>query len=328
MEELPSRLTAAIEKRKDHIDPTHQGGIRLFNGFYESSQDVTVDLYGNTAVITNQTRPPVPLPPMEDILLDSLPWLNCVLLKTRHATAPCDRRGVILRGSNPADLIIENGVSYALDLTLNQDASFYLDTRNLRAWLKAHTAGWQVLNAFAYTGSLGAAALAGGAQRVVQLDRSRQFLNIARRTYALNHFPIRRDDFLCRDFFPAVGAMRRNGAQFDCVLLDAPFFSETSGGRVDLENRSDRLINKLRPLVRDGGRLIAINNALFLSGADYMHQLEALGADGYLELEEIIPVPEDITGYPESIVRQPPMDPSPFNHPTKIAVLKVSRKTG
>lgn len=326
MKELPSRLIAAIEKRKDRIDPAHQGAIRLFNGFYESSQDVTVDLYGSTAVITNHTRPHDPLPPLEDTLLDALPWLECVLLKTRHAAEPGDRRGAILRGSSPADLIIENGVSYALDLTLNQDASFYLDTRGLRAWLKAHAAGWKVLNAFAYTGSLGAAALAGNAQRVIQLDHSRPFLEMARRTYALNHFPIRREDFLCRDFFPAVGAMRREGAAFDCVILDAPFFSETSGGRVDLANQPERLINKLRPLVRDGGWLIAINNALFLSGVDYIQQLEALGADGYLKLEEIIPIPEDITGYPETILRRPPMDPAPFNHPTKIAALKISRK--
>lgn len=328
MEKLPSRLIAAIEKRKDRIDPTHQGAIRLFNGFYESSHDVTVDLYGNTAVITNHARPPDPLPPLEDPLLDALLWLECVLLKTRHAAEPGDRRGAIVHGSSPADLIIENGVSYALELTLNQDASFYIDTRNLRAWLKEHASGWQVLNAFAYTGSLGAAALAGNAKRVVQLDRNRQFLDLARRTYAVNHFPIHREDFLCRDFFPAVGAMRREGAQFDCVLLDAPFFSETPGGRVDLENQPERLINKLRPLVRDGGRLIAINNALFLSGADYINQLEELGADGYLELEEIIPVPEDITGYPETILRRPPVDPAPFNHPTKIAVLKISRKIG
>ncbi len=120
--------------------------------------------------------------------------------------------------------------------------------------------------------------------------------------------------------------MRREGSQFDCVILDAPFFSMTAGGQGDLENQPDRLINKLRPLVRDGGWLISINNSLFLSGADYIHQMEELGADGYVKLEEIIPVPEDITGYPQTIIRQPPADPAPFNHPTKIAVLKVRRK--
>jgi 23S rRNA (cytosine1962-C5)-methyltransferase len=326
MEDLSASIKKAIEQRKSHIDPNHRATLRLFNGFYESNLDVTVDFFGATALITNHTQPPVPQSTIQDFLIDALPWLQCILLKTRHSPNPVEKNGLILFGSKPNTSILEGSVTYALDLTLHQDASFYLDTRNLRAWLKEHATGWQVLNAFAYTGSLGAAALAGRAQRVIQLDRSRQFLEIARRTYALNHFPIRREDFLCRDFFPAVGALRREGAVFDCVILDAPYFSTTPGGRVDLENQPMRLINKVRPLVRDGSWLIAINNSLFLSGADYVHQLEEMGADGYLKLEEIIPVPEDITGYPETIVRQSPVDPAPFNHPTKIAVLKVRRK--
>jgi 23S rRNA (cytosine1962-C5)-methyltransferase len=43
-------------------------------------------------------------------------------------------------------------------------------------------------------------------------------------------------------------------------------------------------------------------------------------------LEEIIPVPEDVTGFPQTIFRRPPSDPTPFNHPTKIAILRVKNK--
>jgi len=55
--------------------------------------------------------------------------------------------------------------------------------------------------------------------------------------------------------------------------------------------------------------------------------LNALCSSGYLQLEEIIPVPLDVTGYPETI-HDPnyPVDPAPFNHPTKIAILRVQRK--
>jgi 23S rRNA (cytosine1962-C5)-methyltransferase len=78
--------------------------------------------------------------------------------------------------------------------------------------------------------------------------------------------------------------------------------------------------------VRDGGYLIAINNALFLSGAQYMAELERLCQDGYLAVEALIPAPQDITGYPGTLVSLPPSNPAPFNHPTKIAVLRVKRK--
>jgi 23S rRNA (cytosine1962-C5)-methyltransferase len=88
------------------------------------------------------------------------------------------------------------------------------------------------------------------------------------------------------------------------------------------------LLNKVRPLVDEGGHLVAVNNALFVSGAAFMQTLEAVCADGYLSVAEIIPVPDDFVGYPETRVGDPITDPSPFNHSTKIAILKVRRKGG
>ena len=118
--------------------------------------------------------------------------------------------------------------------------------------------------------------------------------------------------------------MKRDRKFFDCAIIDPPFFSTTSKGKVDQEKESARLINKIRPLINDGGYLIAINNALFVSGKEYMQTLEALCKDGYLKIKELISVPEDFTGY--NAVSKPITDPSPFNHSTKIAVLDVKRK--
>jgi 23S rRNA (cytosine1962-C5)-methyltransferase len=186
--------------------------------------------------------------------------------------------------------------------------------------------GKTVLNTFAYTGSLGVAAQAGGASRVVHLDRNRAFLNVAKTSYTLNGWPIHKPDFQAGDFFSSVSRFRRTGELFDCVLVDPPFFSTTSKGTIDLVNESHRVINKVRPLVANDGYLVAINNALFVSGAEYMRTLESLCTDGYLSIEELIPVPPDFTGYPQTIVRTPPVDPAPFNHSTKIAALRVRRK--
>ncbi len=95
---------------------------------------------------------------------------------------------------------------------------------------------------------------------------------------------------------------------------------------VDQVSQAARLINKVRPLINDGGTLVAINNALYVSGAHYMQTLEDLCADGYLQVSELIPVPEDFTGYPGTRSGAPITDPAPFNHSTKIAVLEVRRK--
>mgnify|MGYP000488126180 CR=1 FL=1 len=113
---------------------------------------------------------------------------------------------------------------------------------------------------------------------------------------------------------------------FDCVLLDPPFFASTSKGMVDAKNNYARLINKVRPLIVDGGRLVAVNNALFVSGAEFRQTLQALCSDGYLKIEELIPVAKEFTGDETTRGQANLPDPAPFNHSTKIAVLRVKRK--
>ncbi len=330
MNELMQPIQKAVELRLGLIPLEPEGALRLFNGFIESYFDLVIDRYARTLVIFNLAAPPESLAgALEEIqkyLLNMLPDIECVLVKTRRASDPDERRGLITYGSNPADCILENGIKYALDLRLNQDASFYLDPRVVRSWLKDRAAGWHVLNCFAYTGSLGSAALAGGAARVAQLDLSRRFLSVTKRTYHLNGFPVSEKDFMIGDFFRLTSHLRRTGEKFDCVILDAPFFSTGTGAAIHTQQDTTRLVNKVRPLVKDGGFLVSINNALFLSGMDYLGSLQSLTRDGCLDLVETIPVPEDVTGYPQTIGRTPPADPTPFNHPTKIAILRVKNK--
>jgi len=329
-ESLEQLLARAVAARADLFDSRHEGALRLFNGFYEGWPDLVADLYATTLVLYNYADPPeagAVMPAAQSLLVAQLPWVRSVIVKTRQSPSPEARRGQQTYGSEADRRIRELGVWHALDLRLNRDASLYLDTRNLRAWARRTLAGQTVLNTFAYTGSLGVAALAGGAARVVQLDRNRQFLNVGKTSYTLNGFPINKKDFLAGDFWPLVSQLKRGGARFDCVFVDAPFFSATDKGTVDLAQNSARLINKVRPLVNDGGRIVAVNNALFVSGQAYLQTLTSLCADGYLEIETFVPVPADVTGYPETVVRPPITDPAPFNHATKIAVLSVRRKS-
>ncbi len=328
MPDLLEQLEKALETRALFLESGTPAAFRIFNGFLEGNPAFCIDLYGKTALIQNYSREDKAeeIELMRNWLLKRLPGIKTILLKERSGQISGQKRGVIIYGKELDYRLLENGTWYALDLVLNRDASFYLDTRNLRTWAKTHLTDKTVLNTFAYTGSLGVAALAGAASRVVQLDKNKAFLNLAKRSYALNNFPVRNQDFMIRDFFPAVSQLKRSGETFDCVFLDPPFFSSTSRGRVDLETGSSRLINKVRPLVKHGGWLIAINNALFISGREYLDSLEMSCSDGYMEIEELIPIPLDITGSPESRAAEPPTDPAPFNHSTKIAVLRVKRK--
>jgi 23S rRNA (cytosine1962-C5)-methyltransferase len=330
-EEVLGLIQTAIQARKALLDARHNSGVRLFNGFTEGCPGLVIELFARTLVIFNLQAPPEVLTPLIELLVPQLkiqlPWVEAVVVKTRHAPEPERRRGILVSGQTLDHEISEHGIRYAVDLMLNQDASFYLDTRNLRAWLKHQMHGKKVLNTFAYTGSLGAAALAGGATQVVQLDLSAKFLSMARQTYTLNGFEIRSEDFLAGDFFRQASRLREAGALFDCVILDPPFFSVTPAGRVDLAVEMGRLINKVRPLVAHNGALVAVNNALFASGQEYLNGLQNLCSSGYLQIEELIRVPLDVTGYPETVRElHYPADPAPFDHPTKMVILRVQRK--
>ena len=329
--EIIPLIESAVAARSSLIDAGHTSALRLFNGFSEGCPGLVIDLYGRTLVFFNQHDPPAEIKPLiqpaQDWLLAHFDWLQAVIIKTRHTDDEQMRRGVLVFGSQPDREINEHGVRYALDLCLNQDASFYLDTRNLRDWLRRTMHGKIVLNTFAYTGSLGVAALVGGAARVVQVDLVPRFLKLARQSSELNGFRATAADLIDDDYFHQVARFKRQGFLFDCVIHDPPFFSITRAGRVDLVNEYERLINKVRPVVADNGWLVAVNNALFVSGRDYLNLLESICSSGYLQLEEIIPVPLDVTGYPETIQElHYPVDPAPFNHPTKIAILRVRRK--
>ena len=323
-------LAPALAARSARFDARHEAAFRLFNGFTEGRPALVADLYGPTLVLHNHADPPAPgVAGVEEaarFYQERLPWLSAALVKTRHADTEEVKKGVLLWGESLTRRVRENGVWYAVDLRLNQDASFYLDTRHLREWAKANLAGKAVLNTFAYTGSLGVAARAGGASRVVHLDLKRAFLNVAKDSYLQNGFAINTADFLAGDFWPQISHLKRDGARFDCVLVDPPLFSRTRHGTVDLVEEGRRVLNKVRPLIADGGTLVTVNNALFVSGESYLDMLRSLCADGYLSLETLIPVPEDFIGHSAPARAALPADPAPFNHPTKIAVLRVRRK--
>lgn len=321
-------LEKAIASRLILMDSNHESAFRLFNGFTEGCPELVLDVYGHTLLIHNYADHPEQgawlVQEAQQFLTTSLPWLRAGIVKTRNGATHEDKCGKLLFGTELDRKVKEHGVWYAINLALNRDSSLYLDTRILRKWLIENLKDKSVLNTFAYTGSFGVAALKGGASHVVQIDLNREFLNLAKDSYSLNGLPIKKGSFISRDFFEQVGNMKRENKFFDCVIMDPPFFSSTARGKVDQENGIARLINKVRPLINNGGTLIAVNNALYVSGKEYIQTLEGLCQDGYLRVKEIIPVPEDFTGY--NRVGQPISDPSPFNHSTKIVVLGVKKK--
>lgn len=328
-DELESLFQKCLEAREGDASLGSTDVYRLFNGYAEGLPGLVVDRFTDTILISNHARKPEELVQAVELysrfIKNSLPQVSSVLVKSRHSPDVELKKGQLIFGSALPESVCENGIRYAVDLRLNQDDSFYPDTRNLRLWLKENSQGKTVLNCFAYTGTLGIAALSGGARSLTQTDLNENALAVSECSYALNQFtqPMRT---LASDYFKVAAALKNQNALFDLVIIDAPFFSRTRHGKVDLLNEWSRLINKARPLVAHEGYMVVINNALFTPGSQVMKEIEEMSTSGFVKFEQSIPVPADITGYPDTIVSRPSIDPAPFNHPTKISILSITRK--
>ncbi len=328
-DQLFSRFQTCLEARLNDASLALTEVYRCFNGYAEGLPGLVVDRFKDTILISNHARKPGELTQSIELysrfIKKNLPQINSILLKTRHSPDLEQKKGQLVFGSALPESVSENGIAYAVDLRLNQDDSFYPDTRNLRLWLKKNSQEKTVLNCFAYTGTLGIAALFGGARSLTQTDLNENALAVSERSYKLNQFtqPMRS---LPMDYFKVVAALKNQNSLFDLVIIDAPFFSKTKHGKVDLLHEWTRLINKARPLVAHEGHLVVINNALFTPGSQVMKEIESMAASGFAKFEQSIPIPQDITGYADTILSHPTIDPAPFNHPTKISILSITRK--
>ncbi|MBN2801579.1 MAG: class I SAM-dependent methyltransferase [Deltaproteobacteria bacterium] len=326
-------LEKTFEIRKEFFTETNKSAFRIFNGFIEGDDTLAVDLFGSTLLIHNyhkqyeENLEKIKL--VADYYKGALDFLTAVIVKHRYAEDVFLKNGVYIFGQKGDTKIIEHGVNYSIDLTMNRDAGFYLDTRLLRKWILENSLKAKVLNTFAYTGSLGVAAQKGGAKRVVHLDLSKKFLNVAKQSTTINGFTIDRSNFIIGDFFPEIQKLKRKKRKFELAIIDPPIFSSGKKGTVDLQKNSSgiiNLINKIRPLINNDGKIAVINNSIFTTGEDFENSLKALTEDGYVSIEQYIPVDTDFTGTPQTIVTPPPVSTAPFNHSTKIAILKIKHK--
>jgi 23S rRNA (cytosine1962-C5)-methyltransferase len=153
--------------------------------------------------------------------------------------------------------IAENGFRFRVNLVGGQKTGFYLDQRMNRAALARYvSAGASVLNGFSYTGAFGVYAAGAGAGRVVNVDSSADALGLASTNWETNFGAERTDAaFVCADAFEDVRARRKNGEQFDVVILDPPKFAHNVG-QIERAARAYKDLNRVGlALVKPGGVL-------------------------------------------------------------------------
>lgn len=165
--------------------------------------------------------------------------------------------------------IAENGLQMLVNVRQGQKTGYFLDQKENRLAVRRYARG-QVLDCFCNSGgfSLNAATVA---DSVIAVDVSEMALDNVKRNAELNGFT--NVQTVCADVFELLRDYRKQGKQFDCVILDPPAFTKTANQTQDaLKGYLD--INTLGlKLVKSGGYLVTCSCSHYVSQAMFEKML-------------------------------------------------------
>jgi 23S rRNA (cytosine1962-C5)-methyltransferase len=251
------RIEKALARR---ADTTSSNAMRLVHGESDELPGLIADRYDDTLVIQILSAG---CERWRDTLVGTLHARSgCIRLYERSDTDARELEGLPASSGRlvgPALegplRIVEHGVEYEVDVRSGQKTGFYLDQRDNRARVGQLAAGREVLDCFCYTGGFTLSALAGGARSSLSIDSSAPALVQARRNLALNRIPAERAEWREADVFQALRGLKREGRQFDLVVLDPPKFAATAkDAQRAARGYKDINLNALK-LLRPGGLL-------------------------------------------------------------------------
>jgi 23S rRNA (cytosine1962-C5)-methyltransferase len=160
----------------------------------------------------------------------------------------------------------EDGIRYQVDLVNGQKTGFYLDQRELRRAIRSLAEGRRVLNLFSYTGSLGVAALIGGASDVLNIDSSEVALSQCADNAELNGLPRHKMQTEVEDIFQYLS--RNHEPMWDMVVVDPPALIKSQRHIEAGRKAYHFLFRAALRLVKEGGLLACSSCSQFFTPDD------------------------------------------------------------
>lgn len=266
---LRKRVADAWEYRKQTVDTS---SCRIIFGEADFLPGLVVDKFSDVLVVQSLA-----------LGIDRLKEEILELLKERLRLDGIEIRGVYERSDAKVRLqegmerskgflgeefdtnvkIIENGVTYLVDVKDGQKTGFFLDQKYNRLAVQKLCRDKTVLDCFTHTGSFALNAGIAGAKSVLGVDASEHAVCQARENAKLNGLQesVR---FLCKDVFELLPELEQNGERYDVVILDPPAFAK-SRNSVKNAVKGYREINlRAMKLVKPGGFLATCSCSHFM----------------------------------------------------------------
>lgn len=182
-------------------------------------------------------------------------------------------KGKIYGDFDPRVTIEENGLKMIADLENGQKTGYFLDQKENRMAIRKYSTNARVLDCFCNVGGFSLNAAKGGASEVISLDISEKALADVRENARLNGL----EDIVkteCGDVFEKLREYKRNGEQFDLVVLDPPAFCKSAN---DVKNAykgyKDINISGLK-LVKSGGFLVTASCSHYMTASLFEKMLK------------------------------------------------------
>jgi 23S rRNA (cytosine1962-C5)-methyltransferase len=235
---------------------------RVFHGYTEGAKGVVIEKFGSMAMVEYKDDIREDLDAIKDALLQQFPFTLIMAKGDQTVGLRLKHRMFALHGdlSCAPEFAEEYGLFYNLLPDAMHNCGLYLDARPVRKWLANNSEGRRVMNLFSFTGSLGIAALKGGAKEAIHLDKSKDLLSRIEKSYEKNGMDFGTRSFIQGDIYKHLPKAIKNGQRFDGMILDPPqkvYKSPYSEHQPKGQDFS-RLVSLCSKLLNHGGWLICL----------------------------------------------------------------------
>ncbi|PSW18352.1 methyltransferase [Photobacterium sanctipauli] len=252
---------------------------RLFHGrgrCWPGLEQLTVDWLAGQVLVSLFKEPSeeflVELNQLLETLTASVVWKNsgATSLLLQHRDRQGSPMELLWGESSEYQDVVENGLTFKLDLGRKQNNGLFLDMRYGRDWVMKHAEGKRVLNLFAYTCGFSIAAIEGGAEHVVNLDMAKAALSRGRDNHHLNKHDLKKVSFLGHELFKSWGKVRKLGP-YDMIIIDPPSFQK---GSFALTKDYQKILRRLPELLTEKGQVVACVNDPAVSSSFLIEGME------------------------------------------------------
>jgi 23S rRNA (guanine2445-N2)-methyltransferase / 23S rRNA (guanine2069-N7)-methyltransferase len=260
-----NRLTKNLVKTNKWLKNQNTNCYRIYDADLPE-YNVAVDRYADYLVVQEYSAPKdVPEVKakrrIQDVL-QSLPQVtgisaDKIILKVRQQQKGKNQYQKVSQRKETLE-VFENGAKFQVNLYDYLDTGLFLDHRVTRQLIQQKAKGKDVLNLFAYTGSVSVHAALGKAQSVTTVDMSNTYIDWAKENFKLNNLqgPY---EFIQAD---CLTWLKRQTGHYDLMFIDPPSFSNSKRMETTWDVQRDHmvLISDALQCLNPGGEILFSNN--------------------------------------------------------------------